>query len=291
MFDWLNAPQDCPSTALHFTKNTHLDVYPEVDPTVPANNLSGKVVVIAGTSRGIESDGMVPPFAKAGVRAIALLATDAEKLASTERKIKKINPAVDTLICPLEITWVKDAEDTFADIKAQFGHADFLWHNFQVNSKFTYLLIHAFLCQPPYPDMPTVIVNVSSWQTFFIVPQMNGYFMSKFSLDHLSTCVAAEYPSVIATSLYPGFVPTDMFREPFRTLFDHASAELIGGTAVWLFHEKTKFLSGRWIATNWDVEDLFARREEILSSEQWALGRIGVTCLASLLPTRCFGQG
>ncbi|KAL5371496.1 hypothetical protein DPSP01_014228 [Paraphaeosphaeria sporulosa] len=113
---------------------------------------------------------------------------------------------------------------------------------------------------------------------------MNGYFMSKFSLDHLSTCVAAEYPSVIATSLYPGFVPTDMFREPFRTLFDHASAELIGGTAVWLFHEKTKFLSGRWIATNWDVEDLFARREEIVKDDLLKLNSHSGKISALMLP-------
>lgn len=56
MVDWLNAPRDYPTTALQFTKNTHLDVYPAVDPSATANNLSGKVVIVTGASRGIGAD-------------------------------------------------------------------------------------------------------------------------------------------------------------------------------------------------------------------------------------------
>lgn len=253
--------------------------------------------------------GMVPAFIKAGVKGIALLATNAEKLAVTERAIKAANPTIETLACPLDNTKAESVEKTFSAIKAKFGHADFLinaagaasgdgpklhetepeawWYNFvsfhhvrpchmlseeidtsqEVNGKGTYLLIHAFLRQLPSPDAPAAIVNVSSWQPFFVVPQMSGYFMSKFIVDHLSTYVAAEYPNVAAVSLYPGLVPTDMLREPFRTLFDHTSAELVGGTAVWLCHKKADFLSGRWIAVNWDVEDLVARREEIVRED------------------------
>lgn len=232
---------------------------------------------------------MIPAFVKAGVKAIALLATNAENLAATERTIKTTNPTVETLICPVYITSVTGIEETFVAIKARFGHADILvnaagaasgdgpklhetdpeawWHNFEVNGKGTYLLIHAFLRQLPSPDAPAAIVNVSSWQPFFVVPQMSGYFMSKFILDNLSTYVAIEYPNVIATSLYPGLVLTDMLREPFRTLFDQTSVELVGGISVWLCHEKAKFLSGRWISANWSVEDLVARKEEIVRDD------------------------
>lgn len=56
MVDWLNAPRDFPTTTLQFTKNSQLDVYPEVDPSAPANSLSGKVVIITGASHGIGSE-------------------------------------------------------------------------------------------------------------------------------------------------------------------------------------------------------------------------------------------
>ena len=91
--------------------------------------------------------------------------------------------------------------------------------------------------------------------------------MSKFILDALATYVAAEYPNVNAVSMHPGLIPTDMLREPFRSLFNLDSPELVGGTAVWLCQEKAKFLSGRFIAANWDVEELLARKEEILSKD------------------------
>ncbi|KAJ4350174.1 uncharacterized protein N0V89_008795 [Didymosphaeria variabile] len=250
---------------------------------------------------------MVPAFVKSGVKGIALLATNAEKLADTERTVHATDPAIETLTCALDISDARSVENAFAAIKDKFGHSDILahaagaasgdgpklhetdpekwWHNFEVNGKGTYLLIRAFLRQLPTPDTPAAIVNVSSWQPFFVAPQMSGYFISKFILDNLSTYVAAEYPNVVATSLFPGLVPTDMLREPFGTLFEHTSAELVGSTAVWLCHEKAKFLSGRWISTNWDMEDLVSRKEEIIKGDLLKLtlkGSFGADIVARL---------
>jgi NAD(P)-dependent dehydrogenase (short-subunit alcohol dehydrogenase family) len=134
----------------------------------------------------------------------------------------------------------------------------------------------------PSPDTPATIVNVSSWQAFFTVPPLGAYFMSKYILDALATYVAAEYPDVTAVSMHPGLVATDMLREPFRSLFNQDSPELVGGTAVWLCQEKAKFLSGRFIAANWDVEDLLSRKEEIVKDDLLKLtlkGEFGTSVL------------
>ncbi|KAG9192958.1 hypothetical protein G6011_11692 [Alternaria panax] len=77
--------------------------------------------------------------------------------------------------------------------------------------------------------------------------------MSKHILDALATYVAAEYLKVTALSIHPGLVATDMLREPFRSLFNQDSPELARGPVVWLCQEKAKFLSGRFIAANWDM--------------------------------------
>ncbi|KAI4619720.1 hypothetical protein J4E83_005575 [Alternaria metachromatica] len=282
-------PKDFYVTSMQFTKNAHQDAYPAIYPSIPEHSLAGKVAVITGASRGIGAMAMVPAFVKADVKGVALLASNAEKLAATEKSVKEANPNIETLTYALDISDTKGVEAAFEAIRQKFGHADVLvnaagamtgdgpklhdtdpdqwWRNFEINGKGNYLLIRSFLRLLPSPDTPATIVNVSSWQAFFTVPPLGAYFMSKFILDALATYVAAEYPNVTAVSMHPGLVATDMLREPFRSLFNQDSPELVGGTAVWLCQEKAKFLSGRFIAANWDVEDLLSRKEEIVKDD------------------------
>ncbi|KAI4921734.1 hypothetical protein J4E90_000160 [Alternaria incomplexa] len=289
MADLSKLPKDFYVTSMQFTKNAHQDAYPAIDPSIPEHSLAGKVAVITGASRGIGAMAMVPAFVKAGVKGVALLASNAEKLAATEKSVKEADPNIETLTYALDISDTKGVEAAFEAIRQKFGHADVLvnaagamtgdgpklhdtdpdqwWRNFEINGKGNYLLIRSFLRLLPSPDTPATIVNVSSWQAFFTVPPLGAYFMSKFILDALATYVAAEYPNVTAVSMHPGLVATDMLREPFRSLFNQDSPELVGGTAVWLCQEKAKFLSGRFIAANWDVEDLLSRKEEIVKDD------------------------
>ncbi|KAF7681087.1 hypothetical protein GT037_000063 [Alternaria burnsii] len=301
MADLSKLPKDFYVTSMQFTKNAHQDVYSAIDPSSPEHSLAGKVAVITGASRGIGAMAMVPAFVKAGVKGVVLLASNAEKLAATEKSVKASNPTIETLTYALDISDTKAVEAAFEAIRQKFGHADVLinaagamtgdgpklhdtdpdqwWRNFEINGKGNYLLIRSFLRLLPSPDTPASIVNVSSWQAFFTVPPLGAYFMSKYILDALATYVAAEYPNVTAVSMHPGLVPTDMLREPFRSLFNQDSPELVGGTAVWLCQEKAKFLSGRFIAANWDVEDLLSRKEEIVKDDLLKLtlkGQFGV---------------
>jgi len=43
--------------------------------------------------------------------------------------------------------------------------------------------------------------------------------------------------------------------------------ELPGGFAVWLTKERRDWLSGRFLNANWNVEELEAKREEIVSRD------------------------
>lgn len=273
-------------TGFQFTKTTHQDVYPAIDPSQPKLSLAGKVAVITGASRGLGGEGFLPAFLKAGIKGVVLLATNAEKLAAREKEVKEIAPQVQTLAIAVDNSDAPGVEAAFAKIKETFGHADILinaaglvsgdgtalhetdvdawWRNFEVNAKGPYLLIRSFLRLLPSPSTPATIVNVSSWQAFEVVPPMGGYFMSKWAADVLAQYVGAEYANVTAVAVHPGLVKTDMLREPFRSLFSLDTPGLVGSTAVWLCHEDAKFLSGRWIAANWDVEELVGRKEEIV---------------------------
>ena len=48
--------------------------------------------------------------------------------------------------------------------------------------------------------------------------------------------------------------------------------ELAGGVAVWLATEQAAFLNGRYISSNWSVDELVARKEEIVSQEKLLVG-------------------
>ena len=137
----------------------------------------------------------------------------------------------------------------------------------EVHGKGNYLVIRSFLGLLPNADTPATIVNPSSWQSFFTVPPLGAYSMSKLLLDALAAYVAAEYPNVNAVSMHPGLVATDMLREPIGCICNIDSPALVGGTTVWLCQAKARFLSGRFIAANWGVQNLLSRRHEIVEKD------------------------
>ena len=69
---------------------------------------------------------MVPAFAEAHVRGVILLASNAGKLAATERSVKEADPSIDTLTYPLDISDPASVDSAFHAIKHKFGHADIL---------------------------------------------------------------------------------------------------------------------------------------------------------------------
>jgi hypothetical protein len=53
---------------------------------------------------------------------------------------------------------------------------------------------------------------------------------------------------------------TDAFKR-----FALDTPELVGGIGVWLATDKARFLSGRFISANWSVDDLMARKDELIA--------------------------
>ncbi|KAK3939948.1 NAD(P)-binding protein [Diplogelasinospora grovesii] len=285
-----NPPADYWVTSLQFTPKTYQNNYPAIDPTNPDNSLAGKVVIITGASRGIGAKGIAPAFAKASPKGLVLVATGASKLAKVEAEVKNLNPSVRTLAVPTDISNAAAVDSLFSTIKSTFGqHADVLvinaavnkgeavihhndpevwWSNFEVNTKGTFLLTRSFISSLPSPDTPAAIVNLTTMVSHKVLPMMTGYGISKLAAQQLIANIAAQNANITAVNVHPGLYDTDSLLDAFR-VFNLDDPSLIGGTAVWLCAnpERSKFLSGRVISANWDVNGLQERKEEIVKED------------------------
>jgi hypothetical protein len=50
--------------------------------------------------------------------------------------------------------------------------------------------------------------------------------------------------------------------------FSDDEPSLAGGLAVWLATEEAKFLNGRYVNASWDVDDLVAKKDEIIEKNE-----------------------
>ena len=123
------------------------------------------------------------------------------------------------------------------------------------------------------PSATRTIINVTSMAAQGIPPGMSSYSPAKLAVSKFTAYLAQENPEITAISLHPGLVPTDMGQSvPYLAPFLQDTAELAGGTAVWLAAGDKKFLTGRYITVNWDMEELESRKDEIKDGDLLTFG-------------------
>ena len=110
------------------------------------------------------------------------------------------------------------------------------------------------------------IVFLSSGIGLITLPGSSGYSIAKLSDLQLASYAAAENDNVTAVAFHPGIVNTDMASD-FWKPYAKDTAELAGAVAVWLSTPAARFLNGRYTTTNWDVEELMQRKDEIVEKD------------------------
>lgn len=294
-----NLPTDYFTTIAAYTPNVHRDQYPAIDPTSPSLSLTGKTVIITGASAGIGAQGLAPAFAKAGAKVIVLIARNQAKLDAVTNGLRAQYPKVEFLALSAAVDSESAVKGVFDTISSKYGHADVLinnagvwvsggapiatadpsdwWKDFEVNTKGLFLMSQGFLKLLGSKKHGTM-VNMSSGVAALVGPGMSSYSVSKNATLRLMEYVAVEHPNVTAVSMQPGIVMTDMITPTFKR-FAHDTPEVVGGCAVWLCSEKARFLSGRFVSANWDVEELVGREEEITAGNDLKVvyqGRFGL---------------
>jgi NADP-dependent 3-hydroxy acid dehydrogenase YdfG len=77
----------------------------------------------------IDSKAFAAAFAKAGAKSIILTARKAETLKSTEDLIHQINPSIEVMSAPLEVTNEDSVRRLFEKVGDRFGKVDVLVSN------------------------------------------------------------------------------------------------------------------------------------------------------------------
>jgi len=271
------------STHPPFTKVTHRDVYPAIDPSNPSLSLQGKTVLIAGAGRGIGS-GVVDAFVQAKVKTLILVGRSQASLDSIKKTIPKEIEAIDI---STDIGQAKSVEALFEGLKGKVDKIDILvntagllnefgvdtvntttdnwWGDMEVNVLGPYLLARHWI-KFNGPDYPGTFVSLTTGIANEMFPGGGSYMLSKVSVVRLAEVLAVEYPNIDSFAVSPGIVPTDMLQEPFRPIALDTPA-LTGGLSVWLSHAHAEFLRGRFISAHWDVDGLMERKDEILKKD------------------------
>lgn len=84
--------------------------------------------------------------------------------------------------------------------------------------------------------------------------------------------IDAEYgdQGVLAYSVHPGAIETEMSStvpEEYKSLLID-TLELPAHTILWLLKERRDWLAARYISCNWDMEELLAKKEEIVEGDK-----------------------
>lgn len=269
---------------------THHDTYPAIDPCKA--NLAGKVVAITGSSKGI-GKGVAVAFAQAGVSGLVLMArSNMDSVVADCLSAARPGSTLKLECISIDVSDFAGIPEAVEKVRATFGRIDILvnnagvfepvlpmldvdaavwWKTWEVNVRGTYNVTRAFL--PLLLDCggDKTIINLTSIGAHF-VNAASAYCISKLATLRFTELLAAEFGSqgVVAFALHPGAIATDMadnLPEAARSILVD-TVEVATHTIVWLASERRGWLSGRYIAAQWDVEELEAKKQEIVDGDQ-----------------------
>lgn len=240
---------------------------------------------------------MALSYAKAGAAGIALgarspLGPVVDEVIQAARLAGREEPRVVTL--RLDVTDRESVESAARDVSEIFdGRLDILinnagylstfagipdtdpddwWRDWEVNVKGVYLVTRSFWPLLLKSNL-RIIINVTSIGALTHSIHGSAYSGAKLAgiglTEHINQDHGVGKDSLLIIALHPGSVKTELTLGLPEDL--HAALEddpaLAGDTIVWLTRGRREWLGGRYISANWDMEELIAKKEEILEGD------------------------
>ncbi|GBE89714.1 Short chain dehydrogenase citE [Sparassis crispa] len=278
-------------TGVGFVPTKRYDTYPAIDPI--KSTLTGKVVLITGASRGIGRP-MAIAFAQAAVSGLVLLArSDTATTEAACLAAQRPGHSLKVLTLAVDITNLEQVSDAARRVEEMFGRLDVIinnagyadpwktmgetdpnewWRTWEVNMRGTFNVTHAFLPLLTKCGGDRTIMNLVSAAAHWAIKHCSAYQTSKFALMRFTELLMEDHgdQGVLAYAVHPCATPTDMNadlpEEVKKRLID--TPELAAHSIVWLARERREWLGGRYVSTQWDVDELLQKTQEIVKGDK-----------------------
>ncbi|PMD42791.1 putative oxidoreductase ucpA [Hyaloscypha variabilis F] len=253
---------------------------------------------ITGAGRGL-GESMALGFAQAGAGGVIICSRSTSELEEVAAKIRDINEDLKVTVVKCDVSNEEEVKNLAAVIEKEHGRLDVLINNagyldagwqpitsgpaddwkrvFDVNVFGVYLVTRNLL--------PLLLESEKGLKTVIGVTSMSSHWaghsiamgMSKLALNRFVEFLAGEYGEgnggLMSYALHPGGVKTRMSQEEGKVPkelqgMSKDSPELCAGMAVWLAKEPRPWLNGRYVAANWDVDELEDKKDEIVEGDK-----------------------
>lgn len=277
----------------------HHNVYEGIDiRTTLKGAATGKIIFISGASRGIGQATAVA-FAQAG--AIYLTARSKDGLLETSAKVIEANPNTQ---CAYSLCDVTDAEQVSAavdDCVARFGGIDVVdvnagylnkwgkigesdisnwWYTWEVNIKGVYHVVryvipHLIKSAQKGLDRNGAtgghLILLSSIGGQWVTPGASDYQTSKHAVNRLCEFVNIDHgeEGIKCFAVHPGGVATELAKNMPQEIHSYLidAPELPASFIVWLCSGKADWATGRYLDSNWDVDELLQMKDQIIEED------------------------
>ncbi|KAL8729048.1 MAG: hypothetical protein Q9181_005136 [Wetmoreana brouardii] len=275
----------------------HTHPTPSLNPSV-TNLPSPFTVLVIGASRGIGAH-VAEAYAHAGASTLILAARTTVDLVEVAARCQRIRPGISVFLEHCDIANSGSVAAMAESIaKIGDGRLDVVINNsgfagpnitsftagvtddfhrcFEVNTLGVYHAAHylvPLLLKTEGGARAFVVVGAAAaWITEGPIANM-AYCSSKLAQLRLVEMMARQYANegLLAVTVHPGAVKTEMAKtapkEFVQFLVD--SVDLCGAFCVWLTRDSSsmKWLSGRYLNAEWDVDELLGKKEDIIAGD------------------------
>ncbi|KAF2450728.1 NAD(P)-binding protein [Karstenula rhodostoma CBS 690.94] len=288
------------------TKTWHSTAYPSISPTRPDLSQKGKTVLITGGGTGIGA-GTAHAFAEAGVARIALLGRREQPLLDTKASIQKQYPSIEVFTASVDVTKTNEvnaAFEAFVPLDSgkkinvvvssagaigplggflEVSDEDYL-DGITSNVTMAWNIARAFVPRAA-PDATAIDVNSNAAHVNY-GDAFASYGVAKWANIRLWQVVQFNNPGFSVYSIQPGVVDTDMNKVAggIKALNYEDHVSLPANFNVWLASPEADFLKGKFLWTNWDVDELKSQAEEIEKTHKYSVEMVGYPFGGEIVP-------
>ncbi|KAF2442864.1 putative short-chain dehydrogenase [Karstenula rhodostoma CBS 690.94] len=281
-----------------FTRTWHNKPYPQISPFRPELRIEG-TVFITGGGTGIGTSTTAMAFAQAGAKTIAIFGRRIDKLQSAAEKIREanINGSTNVIFESVDLSQRAAVEAAFASALKKAGEvridvfihnagilqphgnvAGYDHHEYQrslgLNMGGAFNAVQAML---PLLAPEAKVFNISSCIAHIsLMPGSWAYAATKMANTKMFEYIQAENPNLHVVNVHPGVVNTEINAATDMAGVGVDDVDLPAHFLVWLASGEAKFLKGKFVWVNWDVNELNDRADEIKGSLVLTVGLHGV---------------